>query len=138
LLGFDIPDDTVVVADFEAGIGTLTRLGGTRVDAIVIVAEPTVKSLDVASRAVALAADLTSGPVIVVANRVTGDADVAAIEAALPGRTVLLVPDDRAIPGADRSDRAPLDAAPDSPAVQALSRLADLVSDAPAPADEPG
>ncbi len=124
MLGLDIPEDTVVVADFEAGIGTLTRLGETRVDAVVVVAEPTVKSLEVASRAAALATELTSGPVVVVANRVVDDADRAAVDRALPGRAVLHVPDDHAVPAADREDRAPLDASPHSPAVQALTSLA--------------
>lgn len=127
MLGLDIADEVVVVADFEAGIGTLTRLGDTRVDAVVIVAEPTVKSLEVAARAAALAIDLTSGPVIVVANRIIDDADRAAVEQALPGRTVLLVPDDPAIPAADRADRAPLDASPDAPAIMALGSLAVLL-----------
>ena len=128
MLGFDIADDIIVVADFEAGIGTLTRLGEIRVDAVVVVAEPTVKSLEVASRAASLAHHHTSGPVVVVANRITGAADRALVEAALPGRTVLLlVPDDPAIPAADRQDRAPLDASPDSPAVLALCSLAPLL-----------
>ncbi|MEX2658728.1 MAG: hypothetical protein WD232_03450 [Acidimicrobiales bacterium] len=127
MLGLDIPKDTVVVADFEAGIGTLTRLGDTTVDAVVIVVEATVKSLGVASRAAELAANVTSGPIVVVANRVVDDDDRVAVEKALPGQTVLLVPDDRAIPAADRADQAPLDASPESPAVRALSSLADLL-----------
>lgn len=127
MLGLDIPEDTVVVADFEAGIGTLTRLGDTQVDAVVIVVEATVKSLGVASRAAELAANVTSGPIVVVANRVVDDDDRVAVEKALPGQTVLLVPDDRAIPAADRADQSPLDASPDSPAVQALRSLADLL-----------
>lgn len=127
MLGLDIPGDVVVVADFEAGIGTLTRLGDTKVDAVVVVAEPTVKSLEVAARATALAHDLASGLVVVVANRVRDDADRAAIERALPGRTVLHVPDDPAIAVAERQDLAPLDAAPGGPAVLALSGLAELL-----------
>lgn len=127
LLGLDIPGDVVVIADFEAGIGTLTRLGDTEVDAIVVVAEPTVKSLEVAARATALANELAAGAVVVVANRVRDDADRAAIELALPGRTVLHVPDDPAIATAERQDLAPLDAAPHAPAVQALTGLAELL-----------
>lgn len=116
-----------MVADFEAGIGTLTRLGESQVGAVVIVAEPTVKSLEVAARAAALAIQHTVGPVVVVANRVSSDADRALVEAALPGQMVLVVPDDPAIPAADRQDLAPLDASPESPAVLALSSLAALL-----------
>jgi CO dehydrogenase maturation factor len=127
LLGLDMSEDTIVVADFEAGIGTLTRLGETKVDAVVVVAEATAKSLEVAARATALAGDLTSGPVLVVANRVSSDAEIEAVRAALPGRTVVMVPEDPAIPAADRADRAPLDAAPHAPAVTALVSVADLL-----------
>ncbi|MBA3281255.1 MAG: AAA family ATPase [Acidimicrobiia bacterium] len=127
LLALDIDHDTIVVADFEAGIGTLTRLGDTKVDAVVVVTDPTVKSLEVASRAASLAQEHTSGPIVVVANRVADDSDEDAVKRSLVGRTVVLVPEDDAIPAADRSDMAPLDAAPDSPAVQALSGLAPLL-----------
>ena len=127
MLGLDIPGNVVVVADFEAGIGTLTRLGDTKVDAVVVVAEPTLKSLEVAARATALAQELSSGPVVVVANRVRDEADRATIDRALPGRIVLHVPDDPAIAAAERQDVAPLDAAPDGPAVLALSGLAELL-----------
>lgn len=128
MLGLDIAADTVVVADFEAGIGTLTRLGDTKVDAVVVVAEPTAKSLEVAARATALAGELTSGPVVVVANRIASDADADAVREALRGRTVLMVPDDPAIGAADRADRAPLDACPDAPAVHALVGVAELLA----------
>ncbi len=127
MLGLDIDEDTIVVADFEAGTGTLTRLGETRVDAIVVVTDPTVKSLEVASRAAVLAAEHTSGPIVIVANRMVDDVDRIAVEKALDGRVVLFVPEDDAIPTADRADRAPLDADPEAPAVCALGGLAALL-----------
>jgi len=127
LLGLDIPSDTVVVADFEAGIGTLTRLGETKVDAVFIVTDATVKSLEVASRAATLAEAHTTGPIVIVANRVLDEADRDAIERTLEGRVVVLVPDDDAIPAADRADVAPLDASPGAPAVVALAGLVSLL-----------
>ncbi len=42
----------MVVADFEAGVGTLTRLSEQRVDTVVVVVEPTPKSVEVGQRAV--------------------------------------------------------------------------------------
>ena len=52
LLGsVDFPEEDVVVADFEAGVGTLTRLGEEHVDTVVIVVEATPKSLEVGQRA---------------------------------------------------------------------------------------
>ncbi len=128
LLGLDIAEDTTVVADFEAGIGTLTRLGETKVDAVVVVTDPTVKSLEVASRAARLAEEHTAGPIVIVANRVLDEADRDTVERTLSGRTVLVIPEDDAIPAADRADTAPLDASPDSPAVRALTGLAPLLA----------
>ncbi len=127
MLGLDIPEDTVVVADFEAGIGTLTRLGETKVDAVFIVTDATVKSLEVASRAANLAEAHTTGPIVIVANRVLDEADRDAIERTLEGRVVVIVPDDDAIPAADRADVAPLDASPEAPAVVALGGLVSLL-----------
>ena len=68
--------DPIVIADFEAGVGTLTRMAEAAVDAILVVVEPTPKSIEVAQRAIALAAERGIGPVIVLANRVDGEADL--------------------------------------------------------------
>ncbi|MGH9268324.1 MAG: hypothetical protein ACRD0D_09115 [Acidimicrobiales bacterium] len=117
--------DNVVIADLEAGIGTLTRLGDERVDTVLVVVEPTPKSIEVGTRAAAIVSEKNLGRVIVVASRVRGDADVATIQAAMPGVEVVAIPDDPAIVQADRRGIAPLDASPDSPAVKALVALAE-------------
>ena len=119
--------DTIVLADCEAGIGTLTRLGDTPVDVVLVVVEPTPKSLEVGARAAALAKERDMGRIIVVASRIRNDADLEAIKAALPGQEIVVVPDDPAIVAADREGVAPLDSAPDSPAVVALMGIADRV-----------
>ncbi len=117
--------EAAVVADLEAGIGTLTRLGNERVDAVLVVVEPTPKSVEVGTRAAALAQEKSLGRVVVVASRVRNDADLAAIRSAFPNHEVVAVPDDPAIVAADRDGAAPLDAAPDAPAVKALVSLAE-------------
>ncbi len=117
----------MVVADLEAGVGTLTRLGEAGVDAVLVVVEATPKSVEVGSRAVALAADRSLGPVIVVASRVRTDDDLAMVRKAFPDHQVVPIPDDPAIVAADRSGVAPLDSAPDAPGVLALAGLADEV-----------
>ncbi len=116
-----------VVADFEAGIGTLTRMGSGHVDAVFVVVEPTPKSLEVGSRAADLAREKSLGRVIVVANRVRGEEDLATVRATFPGHEVVVVPDDPAIVDADRAGVAPIDLTPDAPAVRALAGLADLL-----------
>jgi len=119
--------ETIVLADCEAGIGTLTRLGDTPVDVILVVVEPTPKSLEVGARAAALATERQAGRIIVVASRVRNEDDLKAIRAALPGQEIVVVPDDPAIVAADREGVAPMDSAPDCPAVLALIGIADLV-----------
>ncbi|MFP5328161.1 MAG: hypothetical protein ACLGHT_11850 [Acidimicrobiia bacterium] len=125
LLGSVDFQDQVVVADFEAGIGTLTRMGDDRlVDVILVVVEPTVKSIEVGTRAVAVASEKGLGRVIVVANRIRDGAASLSIAEAFGGVEVVEVPDDDALAEAERRGVAPLDAAPDSPAVRALMALA--------------
>lgn len=116
--------DLTVIADLEAGIGTLTRLGDQHMDAVLIVVEPTPKSIEVGQRAAALAREKQLGRVVVVASRIRGDADLARIAEHFAGLEIVPIPDDPAIVEADRKGVAPLDLAPDSPAVQALCNLA--------------
>jgi CO dehydrogenase maturation factor len=114
----------VVVADFEAGLGTVLRLGGTPVDVVVVVVEPTVTSLEVGRRAAESVSLAGLGRVVIVANRVRDDADAERVRAAFPAAEAVVVPDDPAVTAAERQGVAPLDAAPDGPAVVALTALA--------------
>ncbi|MDQ3576095.1 MAG: hypothetical protein M3443_00490 [Actinomycetota bacterium] len=119
--------DGAVIADFEAGLGTVIRMGDRPVDVVVLVTEPTPKSLEVASRAADLVREHKLGRLVVTANRVRDDEDLARVQAAFPGLDVTVVPDEPAIVNAERRGEAPLDAAPDSPGVRALISLADQV-----------
>lgn len=129
LLGaFDEPD-RMVIADLEAGIGTLTRVDPGAIDVAVLVAEPTQKSLEVAQRAQEVARQKAISTVIVVASKVATEADLDAVRDRFPNVEVVAVPDDPAIMRADRDGVAPMDHAPDSPAVVALGRLADMLTE---------
>ncbi len=121
-------NDEVVVADFEAGVGTLTRLSEQRVDTVLVVVEPTPKSVEVGMRAVDLARERSVTRVIVVANRLRDDADLEIIRSAFPECEVVAVPDDPRIVEADRKGVAPIDLAPDAPAVRALVGLAERLA----------
>ena len=121
----------MVIADLEAGLGTLSRLGDRKVDAVVLVVEPTPKSIEVATRAAALAREKSLGRLVVVANRVGDAGDLAAVRAAFPDDRVVGVPDDPAIVEAERRGLAPLDVAPGAPAVRALAELAETLVSAP-------
>jgi CO dehydrogenase maturation factor len=125
LLGQLARPDRVVVADFEAGLGTILRLDGHPVDVVVVVVEPTAKSLEVGRRAAESVREGGLGRVVVTANRVRDDQDATRVREAFPGLDVVLVPDDPAVVAAERTGLAPLDAAPDAPAVRALVALAE-------------
>ena len=121
----EVTADETVIAHFEAGVGTLTRLGEQRVDAVLVVVEATPKSVEVGLRAVELARERKLNEVVIIANRVRGDEDLAKIRAAFPGVEVVPVPEDPAIREADRRGVAPIDHDPDAPAVRALVSLAE-------------
>ena len=125
MLGQLARPDRVVVADFEAGLGTVLRLDGSPLDVVVVVVEPTAKSLDVGRRAAESVREGGLGRIVVAANRVRDDEDVARVRAAFPDDELVLVPDDPAIVDAERRGLAPLDAAPDAPGVRALVGLAE-------------
>lgn len=132
LLGNVDAEGIVVIADLEAGIGTLTRLSPDVIDAVVIVVESTPRSIEVGVRAAALAVERGFEQLVVVANRVRGEQDIGQIKASFPGAHVVIVPDDLAIVEADRFGLAPLDRSPDAPAVRALVELAEGLLAVPA------
>ncbi|HWB71689.1 MAG TPA: hypothetical protein VG452_05685 [Egibacteraceae bacterium] len=117
--------DAIVIADLEAGIGTLTRMGQRGVDAVLVVVEPTPKSIEVGIRAAGLVREKQLGRVIVLANRLRGDGDLARLRAVFPDDELVSVPEDPLVVEADRQGVAPLDSAPDGPAVRALVDLAE-------------
>ncbi len=114
------------MADLEAGIGTLTRLDPQSVDVIVVVAEPTPRSIDVAQRAVKVALRQRQRRVVVVANKLV-DGDRLKMVDAFGSLQVVGVPADTAVDEADRIGVSVLDREPDSRAVVALDELADLI-----------
>lgn len=118
-----------VLCDLEAGVGTLERLEAGDADVVLVVANPTAKSLEVARRAVELASGLAE--VIVLANRVSDDADVELMRDALGDCELIVIPEDPVIAAADREGTAPIDLDPDGPGVAALVRLADRLAGTP-------
>jgi CO dehydrogenase nickel-insertion accessory protein CooC1 len=79
-------------------------------------------------RAVELARERNVARVIVVANRLRDHDDLEIIRSAFPGCEVVAVPDDPKIVEADRTGVAPIDLAPEAPAVVALVALANDLS----------
>lgn len=117
-----------MICDLEAGVGAIVRNGKTEI--VLVVAEPSVKSIDVARRAAGAASE-QEAEVIVVANRVRDAADVEAIEAVLGDYEIVAVPEDPVIGRADEQGRAPIDLDPEAPGVRALLGLAERLGRQP-------
>jgi len=113
-----------VLGDLEAGIGVLARMEAGSLDLVLVVVNPTPKSIEVARRAVE-AARAREIKVLVVANRIAGDEDLEAISAVLGDEEIVVVPDDPAIARADAEGLAPIDLDDGSPGVRAIVQISE-------------
>jgi len=124
-----LPQDRwALVGDLPGGMRQPFFGWGDYAHTIFIVVEPTVKSMRAGHRLARLA--LTEKPpalIVVVANKVREAGDVARVEAATGLPVVAAIPWDEALADAEKAGRAPIDEAPDSPAVQAIGALVDHV-----------
>lgn len=118
----------LVVADLEAGLGTVIRADAGQIDLAVIVVEPYVKSMEVARRLEALCREKEVPRWILLANKIRADEDVALIRSALGREPDVVVPEDAEIAAADLGAEAPFDRNIDSPAVRRLRELASRVA----------
>ena len=128
----------ITVVDMEAGLEHLSRSGGTlrHVDHLLVVVEPYAKAVETARRSVALARDLGIPRISLLASKVREPEELALVERFCAEAGVGLagaIPYDEAVRLADRAGVPPVEAAPDSPAVQAVAALADSLTRAWAP-----
>ncbi len=124
--------DRHIVVDMEAGLEHLSRGTGRHVSRLVAVLEPYYRSMETARNVVSLATELGIGDVVVVANKVRDEGDRGAIKdfcRAHGMRLVGEVPYDGSLADVERSGGAPIDAAPESPAVGAITGLAGTLFD---------
>ncbi len=124
ILGEVPADGRTVVADLEAGVNDLIWAYPKPGDVVLVVSEPYVKSIEVARRALQVARDVGVQHALLVVNRVQGPEDLTEVAQLIPDVDLVAVPEDPAVQQADRDGIAPLDAAPDSPAVTAVAALA--------------
>jgi CO dehydrogenase maturation factor len=113
-----------VLGDLEAGIGVLARMEVGSLDLVLVVANPTPKSIEVARRAVE-AARARDIDVLVIANRVANAEDLETITAVLGDNEIVVVPDDPAIARADAEGLAPIDLDDSSPGVRAIVQISE-------------
>lgn len=120
-------DGRFVVGDLEAGLNDLIWAKPASEDTLLAVAEPSVKSIDIARRAVRIGQALGLTRIYGIANRVRTPEDERAVAQAL-GVEIFVVPEDASLARADMLGVAPLDLDADSPAMLAVAAIAERVA----------
>jgi CO dehydrogenase nickel-insertion accessory protein CooC1 len=115
----------VVIADMEAGLGNLSRMGEGALDVAVLVTDVSPKAIEVVRRAQEMIAERkVAVSVVVVANRLQREEDLRRIHDGLGQIDLVPVPEDEEVRKADVHGLSPVDALPPSPAVLAVAALA--------------
>ena len=115
-----------LVGDLPGGTRQPMTGWGKYADVIAIVVDPTAKSISTARRLATLRQSRWDfHDVVAVANRVMEPGDATLVEARTGLRVIGALPFDDAVAAADRLGTTPLDAAPDSAFVAAVSTLVD-------------
>jgi CO dehydrogenase maturation factor len=105
--------DEVVLMDMYAGVEHLSRATSDAVDAMVVVVEPTARSLATAEQIRSMAEDLKLPRLYLVGSKIQGDADRTFIAEHSPKLPILgYLPDDPGVRQADRDGVAVFDAVP--------------------------
>ena len=121
------------IADMEAGLENFSRGTPRHVDALFVVMEPYFRSLETASRAVELGRELGIPRIAAIANKVRTPEDETAIRDFCRAGGIEVaawIPFDESVLAAERAGHALLDAPGRSPAVAAISALADSLETA--------
>ena len=124
--------ETVTITDMEAGIEVLSRGTPRSSDVLLIIAEPYFKSLETAGRVRKMADDLQIPNVYVVANKVRTPNEASVIESFCEkqGLTIIgTIPHDEAFLEASMMPQSPMDHAPHSTGVAAITSLAHAIRD---------
>ncbi len=102
--------DEVVILDMEAGIEHLGRATAKAVDKLIVVVEPSRRSIETAYRIDKLAQDIGVGNIAIVGNKIRSQSDKEFLISSLPDFQLLgLIPYDQAIIEADLANLPILD-----------------------------
>ncbi len=118
--------DEAFVMDMDAGIENLGRGTTKGMDALVVVAEPGRRSLDILGTIKKLAQDIDVGRVFAVGNKVVTSEDAKMIEDWVKKEGIPLlgiVPLDESVKEADRRGVAPIDLDANSPGMIAIAEI---------------
>jgi len=119
-----------VVGDLPGGTRQAFTGWGSFASTVLVVVEPTAHSL-LSGRRLARMAELDGGPsrVVAVVSKAREPADAELVARRTGLEVVATVPWDEALADAERGGQAPIDAAAECPAVQAVESLADLMAE---------
>ncbi|MBV8527110.1 MAG: AAA family ATPase [Candidatus Dormibacteraeota bacterium] len=125
----------VLIADMEAGLGTIGRMREGSLDVAILVTEPTPKAIEVVRRAAEMVVEhKIATRTVILANKVRDESDVERVSSVmlavngLAGVEVIVVPEDLDVLAADAQGVSPIDHAPDSPAVEAVAAMAERLA----------
>lgn len=116
----------VLVMDMVAGLEHLGRGTARRMDTMLVVSEPRMKSIETASRILKLAEDIEIEEVLAVGNKVGNLNEMLFVEERMKELGIPVaaqIPYDKAVAEADMLGKAPIDHDQDSPALRAVSDL---------------
>jgi CO dehydrogenase maturation factor len=113
-----------IIGDLPAGPRQVAFRWAPYADTFVAMVEPSWKSVLTARRIIRMLRSEPSATVLPVASKVADPGDRRAIEQMLGEPVVAVVPVDREVAFAERAGIAPIDHAPDSPAMRAIDAFA--------------
>ena len=118
--------DEVVIVDFEAGLEHLGRGTAKGIDVMLVITEPSQKSLDLCSKIIELSKKLGIINIYLVANKVFDDSQIGVINKRVDEWEIPLfhsIPFDIEIGKADLEGKSPIDYVPDSKAMESIKSL---------------
>lgn len=120
----------VLVMDMVAGLEHLGRGTARRMDAMLVVVEPRMKSIDTVRRIISLAADIEIKEVLAVGNKIRNATERNFIEGRLKELEIPIVayiPYDDSVAEADMLGKAPIDHDPESSSIKAVAGLVEFL-----------
>ncbi len=122
--------DEVIVMDMEAGLEHVGRRTAERMDVMLAVSDPSLKSLDVAKRVQELASNAGVRNVLLIGNKVANDVEAELIKRFSEVNDIPLlglIPYDRRVAEAEVAGETPLKYAASSSALAAVERIAEII-----------
>lgn len=120
-----------LIADMEAGLGTISRMAEASLDVAILVTEPTPKAIEVIRRAGDMIVERKiARRIVILANKARDNEDLERVRSSMKdiiaaeGVEVVVIPEDMDVLAADAEGVSPIDHAPSSPAVEALAGVA--------------